>query len=63
MPIPSNYPPGVTGNEPQIAGEDVQFGLECLDCNELFLDIEEAAQHPCEQNLSSPTYVIVSEAL
>jgi hypothetical protein len=33
---PSNYPPGVTGNEPQITGEDDDMldleGEECNDC-------------------------------
>ena len=31
----SNYPPGVTGNEPEIAGEDMRY--ICEDCGKHFV--------------------------
>jgi hypothetical protein len=39
----SNYPPGVSGNEPQIAGGEDLY-LVCV-CGEVFDIIEIAAEH------------------
>jgi hypothetical protein len=44
MPGLSNYPPGVSGNEPQIAGEEEKLFLVC-ECGEAFDTIEDAWEH------------------
>lgn len=41
----SNYPPGVSGNEPQITGESAEVGLVCQACGEGFDSLESAADH------------------
>lgn len=40
----SNYPPGVSGNEPEIAGQPEHY-LKCNGCGEVFSDLDVAAQH------------------
>lgn len=47
MPGLSNYPPGVTGNEPQIAGgpDAPGFILRCLGCGEDFDALQPAVDH------------------
>ena len=40
----SNYPPGVSGNEPQIAGT-TEFYLRCTGCGEVFDSIDTASEH------------------
>ena len=52
MPGLSNYPPGVSGNEPQIIGGP-DFYLKCV-CGEVFEDINDAAVHISEPDVNHP---------
>lgn len=67
MPIPSNYPPGVTGNEVQIVGPGEEPMIVCLDCGEAFDSLEPAYEHEadCSEitgNREGPDYRIVPAA-
>lgn len=44
----SNYPPGVTGNEPQITGGEDEIVLVHNPCGEVFDDLMFAALHGLE---------------
>lgn len=44
MPMLNNYPPGVSGNEPQVGGGP-DFYLKCSRCGEVFEDIDSASFH------------------
>ena len=48
MPTPSNYPPGVTGNEPQITGADDEVVLVHSPCGEFFDNLDIAGLHGIE---------------
>lgn len=67
MPQLSNYPPGVSGNEPQIVGSDREgpdapgFILNCCGCGEEFDTLQAAADHIMEGMSGPPGFGVCDE--
>lgn len=71
MPSLSNYPPGVSGNEPQITGEDDNYNMDevlkklvCLDCGEAFDGTAEGVMYAeaHESKCDGSSYIIQDES-